>query len=145
METTRVDGVRLRYDAGSAPGSGNVKSHSASRCGFSVRPSSSFFWRSFSRDWAWRTILTVPWPNLRSVHVSEPRRGDGVHRLDGVRTIPGGRRKSPRDEVLNLGDVALLRVIFPLLLVVPDATFAHIRVVVARVIVELLRVLVEPA
>ena len=89
--------------------------------------------------------MTVPWPNLRSVHVSEPRRGDGVHHLGGVRTIPGGRRKSPRDEVLDLRNISLFRVIFPLLLVVPDATLPDIRIVVARVIVELLRVLVQPA
>ena len=88
--------------------------------------------------------MTVPWPNLRFVHASEPRRGDGVHHLGGVRTIPGGRRKSPRDEVLDLRNISLFRVIFPLLLVVPDATLPDIRIVVARVIVELLRVLVEP-
>ena len=52
----------MRTGVGSSPGSGNVKSHSASRCGLGVRPSSSFFWRSFSRDCACRTILMVPWP-----------------------------------------------------------------------------------
>ena len=50
----------------------------------------------------------------------------------------------PRDEIFNFRDVALLRIIFSLLLVVPNTTFAHIRIIIARVIIELLRVLVQP-
>ena len=55
-----------------------------------------------------------------------------------------GRRLEPCNKVLDLGDVALLGVVLPLLLVVPDGPFANIRIIIARIIIQFLRVLVQP-
>ena len=51
---------------------------------------------------------------------------------------------APCNKVFNFGDVALLGVVLALLLVVADRALPHIRIIIARVVVQFFRVLVQP-
>ena len=169
MDARRWRKVQCRRCAESGPGSGNVKSHSASRWVFPLVLLPVFFARAFfglgladHLDRAVAEPACVVYSSaLRVDGVDARRRRGDPHstarrrrrRGIAVRPAPNSekrpppsirRRKSPRDEIFDLAmsrcSASYFRCCSSSLIDRSD-----VRVVVARVIIELLRVLIEPA
>ena len=80
----------------------------------------------------------MPWPNLCGACDSWPPHevvGGLIFDFGAVRTETRDTGNTPCDEVLDLRDVALLRVVLALLLVVADGPFPDIRIIIARIII----------
>ena len=149
METTRVDGVRFNVDAALLTWIGKRKVP----FGVALR-----LLREALLELLLEELLAglgladhldraVAEPACVTCVGSAPRRWRAAtpprRRQDHPRRL--GRRKSPRDEVLDLRDVPLLGVVLALLLVVPNRPFPNIRIIIARIIIQFFRVLVQPA